>query len=190
MDPLTWRQAYKAAKRFTKSARGRFRISTHPNDSISVRGIQSVLASWEAQDGWVPDVIVIDYADILEAEPGAEKQEERHKQNTRWKALKRMAQERHALVITASQADTKAYTAKRMRMGNFTEDRRKNDQINAMIGMTQTAAQKRHGIILFNNVLIRQGDYDETTQIGILQCLQRGQPLLGSFRWRESSNES
>ncbi|MDR2704348.1 MAG: hypothetical protein LBC02_01085, partial [Planctomycetaceae bacterium] len=42
----------------------RLRLSVHPNNSINVRGIESLLDVWE-RDGWIPDVIVIDYADLL-----------------------------------------------------------------------------------------------------------------------------
>ncbi|MDR1268896.1 MAG: DnaB-like helicase C-terminal domain-containing protein [Planctomycetaceae bacterium] len=41
----------------------RLRLSVHPNNSIGVLGIESRLDIWE-RSGWIPDVIVIDYADF------------------------------------------------------------------------------------------------------------------------------
>ena len=83
-----------------------FRLSTHPNTTLSVKKIETILSLWESQDNFVPDIIVIDYADLLVTDT---KIEFRHQQNEIWKALRGLSQKKHCLVITATQADAKAY---------------------------------------------------------------------------------
>ena len=70
--------------------------------------MEQCLDDWEAREGFVPDVIVIDYADLLEAD--GKSTEFRHKQDSIWKGLRAMSQKRHALVLTATQADAASYT--------------------------------------------------------------------------------
>ena len=61
---------------------------------------------WEKQDGFVPDLIVVDYADLIVPESRGEF---RHQQNEIWKGLRRLSQEKgEPLVITASQSDAKS----------------------------------------------------------------------------------
>ena len=46
----------------------------------------------------IPDVIIVDYADILAPED-TRQSEKRHQVDETWKALRRLSQEWHALVI-------------------------------------------------------------------------------------------
>ena len=73
---------------FCKKNRG-LRISTHANGTLSVEEMKAVLNTWEQQDGWRADIIIVDYADLLTTKGN---QEERHKQNNIWKALRGLNQ--------------------------------------------------------------------------------------------------
>ena len=61
------------------------KVSIHPNSSINIRGINSILTHWETAEGFIPDLIVIDYADILA--PEENKKDSRSETNDTWKAL-------------------------------------------------------------------------------------------------------
>ena len=148
-------------KFFIKTNR-RFKLSSHANGTLSVEKINSILDVWERMDGFIPDVIVVDYADILV--PGI-KMEFRHEQNHVWKALRGMSQARRALVITATQADAKSYEQDRLNLSNFSEDKRKYAHVTAMYGINQDfkGREKKMGMMYLNELVMRSDAFDSAS---------------------------
>ena len=56
-------EAYRAFQKLSRKT-DFFRLSCHPNNSLTVAGIESIIRNW-VREGWVPDIVIIDYADIL-----------------------------------------------------------------------------------------------------------------------------
>ena len=177
--PLT---AGKAKKAMDKVKRRRapdsLRLSSHPASSISVAGIDSVLDSWERL-GWVADVVVIDYADILAA-PSGMTPGDRECINESWKQMRNMSQRRHCLVVTATQADAGAYDADVIRRGNFSDDRRKNDHVTGMLGLNASDDEKDAGITRLNWTKRREEAFNESRCVHVAGCLAIGRPWLKS----------
>jgi hypothetical protein len=167
-------------KRFIDKNR-RFKMSTHMNDSLTVTRIRQICDKWEKDDGFIPDVIVIDYADLLVPEKF---QEFRHGQNEIWKNLRALSQQRHALVITATQADAKAYEKDLLRMSNFSEDKRKFAHVTALYGLNQDkhGREKKLGVMRINELVKREGEFDSTSTVTVLQNLNLGRPYIDSYR--------
>jgi len=179
---LTWREAMKAGKKFGSRLKGRhFKLVTHPNSTVNVALMKAQLDNWEHFEGFVPDVIVIDYADILAPEPDVARKESRDQSNATWKALRRLAQERHCLLVTATQTDAASYDVETVRMKNFADDRRKYDHVTGMLGLNQTEEEKELGLMRIGWVLRRSGDFDPRKLATVIQCLQKGQPHIGSY---------
>ena len=158
---LTWKKAYKACTKLTEGKRlkSALRLSCHFNDTVSVDGIRGVLDDWARKD-WIPDVIIIDYADLLSMDyPGIEG---RDRIDKTWKQLRRVSQERHCLVMTATQSDTAAYDAKTVSRKHFSDDKRKNAHVTGMIGLNQTPKEKERGYMRLNWVVLREGWFSET----------------------------
>jgi hypothetical protein len=181
VEPLDWRDAVKAGKEFAdKVMRERqFYLDCYPNSSINVQGIDNALALWEAKDGFVPDVILIDYADILAPEDG--RKDFRHQQNETWKALRKLSQTRNCLVVTATQADAASYSQKMINESNFSEDKRKYSHVTGVITLNQEAAEKKKGVMRIGTMFLREDDFDTTRAVTVLQSLATGQPVLGSY---------
>ncbi len=178
--PLTWRDALKNGTRLAKWLRGRdFKLVSVPNKSINVKQIKAQLDIWEKMDDFVPDVIIIDYADILA--PEDTKKDFRHQQNESWQAMRAMSQDRHCLVITATQADAASYDTPLLSMENFSEDKRKYAHVTGMVGLNQTSDEKRAGIMRLNWLVLREGEFNSQITCTILQSLRMGRPLLDSF---------
>jgi len=179
VDPLTAKEAKEKTKQFFAKYKGQFRLSTYSNDSLTVREIKAQLDLWEKRDNFVPDMIIIDYADLLIPDTT----EFRHGQNEIWKALRGLSQERHCLLITATQADAASYEKDSLRMKNFSEDKRKYSHVTAMYGLNQDVAgrEKEIGLMRINEIVVREGKFDGTKQITVLHRLERGRPFLGSY---------
>ena len=166
-------------KFFIKHGR-RFKLSSHPTKTLKVSEIDTILDLWEREDGFVADMILIDYADSLAPESNIEF---RHQENDKWMRMRALSQKRHALVITPTQADADSYKKNTLQLGNFSEDKRKYAHVTAMYGLSQDAKgrEKRLGIMRINEILIREGDSLESNQVYVLQNLSRGQFAMSSY---------
>jgi len=156
------------------------RVACYPSDTLNVAGIESHLDLWEQQDGFVPDVVITDYADIFAKEPDSPK-EFRHSVNKTWKAHRSLAQKRHCCVITATQADADSYDTDLIRRKNFSEDKRKYGHVTGMLTLNQRPDERRAGLMRVGVLLARDEDYDAERTVCVLQCLQIGRPNLGSY---------
>lgn len=181
VEPLTKEEASEKIYDFFIHTPRHLRLSTHSNNTLSVAQIRAILTMWEKMDGFIPDVIVIDYADLLVPET---RMEFRHQQNEIWKGLRRLSQEKgQPLVITATQADAESYNQGRLRLSNFSEDKRKYSHATAFYGLNQDpkGREKRIGLMRINELLLREDDYDTGRDVYVLQNLRRGRAYLGSF---------
>ena len=180
VKPLTWREAWKTGNRILGRIKGRdFRLSVHPSDQLSVGGIKGILDNWETFDNFIPDVVVIDYADNLA--PEDRREEYRHQQNRTWKLLRGLSQERHCLVVTATQASARAYGKDLIDMSDYSEDKRKYAHVTAMIGLNQTPDEKKVGLMRINMIVQREGEFFSEHTVKVAQDLRIGRPLLFSF---------
>ncbi|MHC1623159.1 MAG: hypothetical protein ACXQTR_01045 [Candidatus Methanospirareceae archaeon] len=177
LSPVSARDCFRRWKKLLRG-RDRFRLSCHSNSSLSVSGIESYLSSW-ARDGWVADVVVIDYADILA--PPAGRWEYRHAINENWKHLRRISQDYHCAVVTATQADAQSYDKALLSRKNFNEDRRVHDHVTAMIGINMTTEEKKKGVCRLNWLDRRGEDFNEQRQVKVAGCLDVGCPSLKSM---------
>jgi hypothetical protein len=135
-----------------------------------VGGIESILDTWLQEDDFVPDVIVIDYADILAAEAGRKHEHDRNVTNDTWKALRRMTQERHVLGIVPTQANAKAYKQNLQGMDSFSEDKRKLAHVTAMLALNQTPDEKEIQGMRLNWIVLREAPYSINRPLYVGTC--------------------
>jgi hypothetical protein len=180
--PLTSKQAKKAIRNFFQRYRRSFKLATYPAGVLTVTEIKRCLNEWEKYDGFVPDVITIDYADIMSAEDSSIR-EYRHRQDHVWKNLRALSQERHVLLLTATQADAESYKKGRLSLSNFSEDKRKLAHVTAQYGLNQDpqGREKKLGIMRINEIVVREGEFSGDNEVHILQDLAAGRPYLESY---------
>lgn len=178
VTPLNGKTAQRSVDYFFKKYRRRLKLSTHATGTLSVNEIESILGEWERQDDFVPDVIIVDYADIMTARVS----EFRHQQNEIWKQLRSLSQKKHALVVTATQADAASYRSNSMSLSNFSEDKRKYAHVTAMFGLNQSpdGREKKLGLMRLNELVIREGAAMQV-EVTVLQNLRQGRAFLESY---------
>lgn len=179
LDPkAAWDACRAVMKGKVKSDKSYFRLSTHPNSSISAKGIESILRSWE-RDGWVADVVVIDYADILMMPDGGD--EARNQINATWKQLRSLSQKFHCCLVTATQSDAAGGYEEILGRKNFSEDKRKFAHVTGMLGINQTDDEKRDGVYRLNWIVLREGEFSERHCCHVAGCLAIGNPCVRSI---------
>ena len=170
-------QKLERVQKTLRAKESRLKLSCWPNDTINVSGIRDELSLLE-REGWVADVIVIDYADILA--PPAGVTEFRHQQNKTWQQLRSLSQEKHALVITATQSDAKSYEVRTVTRKNFSEDKRKMAHATGIIGLNQQPAEKDQGVMRLNWVVRRDAYANEWNCVHVAGCLVISNPAVVS----------
>lgn len=173
-DCYYWRNIFKQRMRGRK-----FKVACYPNSTVSVADLNAALNTWHERDNFIPDVIVLDYADILA--PEDPKKDVRAQQDERWRALRRMSQEHNCLLVTATQAKRNSYTSMNVEADDQSEDKRKNAHLTGMIGLHQTAEEKNHGILRTGWIMLREGEWSLNNQAVLLQDLATGQPHVDSY---------
>lgn len=183
-EPLTGKMAQKEVVKFVTKYKRRFKLATYDNGTLTIDGMRACLESWEYSDDFVPDLIIVDYADLMSVDTGF--REFRHRQDAIWKGLRGISQHWHCLVVTATQADAASYTRDRLSLSNFSEDKRKYAHVTAMWGLNQDhrGREKRLGILRVNELVVREGEFSVDNEVCILQDLWIGRPVLESYRKR------
>lgn len=183
--PIDYDSAYRAQKKFNRlhkidKRRPTMKFSIHANSSINVAGIDAILQRWRHELNFTPDVIIIDYADILA--PENSKLEARHQVNETWKALRKLSQEWHACVIAPTQANAASYGAKTQKMANFSEDKRKLAHVTGMLGLNQTEKEKEQGVMRLNWIVLRESEFHANQCLWVAQCIPLGVALAKATR--------
>lgn len=172
---LSAQAAYRAQKRFCR----RYRItesnamfSVHANSSMNVAGIQMILERWKMDYSFVPDVIIIDYADILAPEDA--RKELRHQVDDTWRALRRLSQDWSACVIAPTQANAASFSATTQSMKHFAESHRKMAHVTGMLGLNQTDDEKEQQVMRLNWIVLREVDFVVSRCLWVAQCIPLG----------------
>lgn len=194
--PINAKLAYKAFLKVTRQ-KSLLRISTHPNSSLTVSEIDSMLEQWATEE-WVPDVIVIDYADILAPPPGY--QDTKDQIDEVWKHLRRLSQKWHCLLLTATQASANAYSqSSAMSRKNFSGRKTKLAHVSGMIGLNhfpvddeddeESDILKKPKPVTWNWVVRREDSFSEHVQVDVYGNLAIGCPVLASQKRRNKKKD-
>lgn len=180
-DPLDKLEAKKLWKRHFIDGSKNIRLSTHANGTLTVNKMRNKLKYWKKKFNFEPEVILIDYMDLLE---DSSINDYRQKQNKIWKEVRGMSQENNQpLIIAPTQADAKSYEIDTLKQSNFSEDKRKYAHVTAFYGLNQDhlGREKRIGIMRINELILREDEFDSEKCVYVLQNLKRGQPVIASY---------
>jgi replicative DNA helicase len=179
-EELTIGQIFKKKQALKRSAliRGsKFHLVEFPSGSLTMSELKAYLYNLEQYEGFVPDVIVTDYADKFKPEFN---REYRHGINEIWEGHKGLAQEKNALVVSGSQSNT-SRSGKRIGQGDWAEDIRKLNLVDGGIALNMTPEQKLRGIMECGMMKLRHDYFDTLGSVNVLHQLKIGRPYLSSY---------
>lgn len=177
------RGAMRAFRKACRTRKNPFRLVCHPAGTISVDGIASLIEGME-RDGWgPPDVVVIDYADILA--PPERVRETLDQIDETWKRLRRISQRWHCLVVTATQSSAEAYRIgdgkKTLGRKHFSGRKTKLAHVNGMLGLNCTEEEREAGVLRINWVVRRNARYSESNWTRVSGSVAIGRLILHSI---------
>lgn len=165
-------------KSFKRMFGDNLRFKTYAIREANIGTIKRDLDLLEYTEGFVPDVVEIDYADILG--PENSKLEGRDKVNETWLMLKNLGQTRNALIVTATQSNRGSMDRRKVKATDTGEDIRKLHHANVFVSLNQTPREKRKGLMRIAITVARGVEFDEMKEVLVVQNLSIGQPFLDS----------
>ena len=164
-----------------------FRHWFYPNKTCKLSDIDGVLTNVYRRYNWVPDVIFIDYADILA--PEKELYNTREEINATWKAMRRLSQTRHCLLVTSTQANRDSYSGELQSKKMASEDKRKHADVTACLGLNSTDEDKSNQVLRANLLFGRDGEGNASNFVVVGQCLPRGRFHTASKFFSKNDSE-
>ena len=180
-------QGLNTHKEISKRRNGsvKFRVKVYPNNTLTTKEIEKQIAHCAEIEGWVPDLVAIDYADIMAWEEGDNERDARHRENTRWKNLRRLSQTNyHPCIVTVTQSNRAGYSATSLDATNVNEDRRKLDHATAVFSLNQTDLEKDFRIARAACIMARGKSVSKAKEVVIMQGYEAGKFIRNSF-WRK-----
>jgi len=169
-DPTMVRRRINVVK---KNYGDRIKISIFPRFSANTTDIRRELDILSNEQEFIPDVIVIDYADILRPESKNDSGVE--KEDITWMSLAQLAGERQALVVTATQVNKAGQNAESLSIKHTAKWIGKFGHVDAMYTINQTEAEKEEGVLRIGTLAHRHKEFSTKQQCTILQNLSIGQ---------------
>lgn len=145
--------------------------------SYAVRQIKADVEQLSKKRGWSPDVIVIDYAELLKA-PSGSGTNNWEKQNAVWTELRALSTSLHCLVITATQANAASFKAETMNMTHFAGTNMKYAHTTGIVAINQNVDEKQKGVVRLNWLTGREYDYDPAKSVYLAGCLSIANPAV------------
>jgi hypothetical protein len=192
-EPATWfekvqavipynEQTVSAARlKFERYFKNRFRFKSYPRFTANIQDIKNDLRLLEQKDGWVPDIIIVDYADILKPEDGSAL-EGYEKEDRTWIALSQLAGEKRSLVITPTQITKDGLEAHSIKVKHTARWSGKLGHVDMMLAINQTPQEKKMGVMRISVLEHRHNEFHEIDSCLVLQNLKTAQVHLDSVR--------
>jgi len=161
----------------------RYRIKEFPDGTLNEIGVNHLLHELRRKEDFIPDVIIVDYADRMI--PNKTMGEYRHNLDSIWRGLKKIAQENDAEVITATQTN-KATFSRDITIEDLAEDSRKAAHVDMMIAINQSKSDKHFNLTRIQPLIHRHNNDLEGKTCTVLQDIKHFQICLTSAIRSES----
>lgn len=175
----------KTALSATEAWGGKLIIKEFPRGSCSMARLNSYLNGLEVTTGFVPDVIINDYPDIMEL---PKELEYRHRIDKIYQDHARLGHERNCLVVGFSQVPQRAYDKKYITMSDFAEAKSKAAHCDLALAICKTKEEEKQGKVRLICVVDRFFSM-EKKQAGLIQDYHIGQFCKKAYSMGELKEE-
>ena len=152
---------------------------SYPRFSASIDDIRSNLDDAARFLDFIPDVVLVDYANIMRPAKGDSKEGVKAIDDI-WKRLAGLAAERHALVVTGSQGTRASLKKNTKGEEDVPEWIGILGHVDMFLAINQNSDEKKKGMIRFNVLEHRHRNFNPDDEVIVLQKLDSGQTLLDS----------
>ena len=167
------------AKAFTNQyGKGRFKLKNFPSGGASVEDIEASLNILEQAEGFTPEVVIVDYANLLKVNNS--RLDKRDQVDYIWRALKGLGEKRNCLVVTAHQGTRKSIESQLIKQTDTSEDIRVVAHVDLLFGLSQTTDEQQRQCLRMNVLAHRWKWFSETLELMVLHQHDISQPYIDS----------
>jgi len=178
-DDFLYPTVAKKIEQINKIYGNRIRFMSFPKFTANVKDIYQSLSQLEKYENFIPDILIIDYVDILKAERdnlvGVEKEDQS------WMALSSLGQDKKMTVITPTQVTREGLEAESIKSKHSARWIGKLGHVDVLFGLNQSNEEKKAGRMRVGLIAHRHKYFDENKQVTILQNIHVGQTHLDSL---------
>lgn len=171
------KQVCENVAKITNSKNDYILLECSPSSSVSIMQIRSTLESY-ALSGYPVDVCVVDYADILL--PITSRLDPLHQIRETWVELRKLSQEYHCLLVTATQVNAASYGKKLLDRSNFGGNHLKYAEVTGMVGINIMPEERENQVMRLNWIMKREGAYNHRRCVHVAGCLALSAPWVVS----------
>lgn len=154
---------------------GDIKLRCYPPRTLTLQKLKSELKVLSVFENFVPDVIVLDYADIMALPPGKER---RLQLDELWLGLRNITLDMNNLIVTASQTGRETVGGKRdADESNIAEAVSKVNHVTRMVTINRSKRDKQLGIYRMSCQTMRDGR-ESFDQLVVVNCLEIGRPWM------------
>lgn len=155
-----------------------FRIKEFPSGSLTMAGLDAYLDGLERHEKIVPDVLIIDYAELMQLQTGGKTDQKRAAIGSLFVELRGLAGRRNLAVVTASQTNRAGINKTVSDETDTAEDISKGFTVDTIITYNQTKAEYELGLARLFVAKHRDGEGRQTALIS--QNYKSGQFCIDS----------
>lgn len=188
---ITSRKAIKVSKNFgLHHGKNNLRVLTYPAFSANLSRILNDIDALEWQEGFIPDVIALDYPTILAPENGQSSQNKEYVSlGETWKTLKGLAEEKQVLIFAPTQTDKSGTEVSYIKIKNTAGYVQIIAHMDKCLTLNQDEIDYTNRIMRIGKIADRWEEMDQSKEIRALTQLQCGQPLINGLIVKREQKE-
>lgn len=164
-DLLDEEMTAKSANKFFTLAKAKGRIIYYSSRSLTVEGIENLLEQYKFYFDFAPDLLIVDYLDLLAPRQSDYKLEQRQKLRNITDDLRSIALRRNIAVLTATQANRASLAKPKITEAHVSESFGKVEVADIIIAISQTEEEKKQQRARL--ILLKNRDY---VSGGCIEC--------------------
>lgn len=157
---------------------GGIRVLCRPSKSMTVEDLRNEVYDLAHYEGYFPEFIIVDYADILAPEKNSPL-DVRHRIDETWARLRGLAQEMNGVIITATQSTRSTFT-KDIEEEDTSEDIRKLAHVTQMVVLNQTREEKKNYLMRVGVLVAREEEFQIDHEAMVTYQFSIGKAFLDS----------
>lgn len=143
---------------------GGLRVASYGAGELTVEGIYELLDTLDRTEGFVPQVIVIDYADLMKQEKGRDSDKDHDGMRRIWEGLRALTSKLCLLLITATQTNREGGDVETHTVRTIGRCAKAADNCTWFLTLNQTVQERRAKVFRASMLFAREGDYDPEHQ--------------------------
>lgn len=168
-------------ERMLKTYRTYLKVFTYPRNTFKVSDLKALLENSQLYEDDIPDLVVVDYADIMS--PESSYGELRHRLDQIWGDLASLAVEFNIHILTASQANKQAFS-RDVEQSDSAEANNKIAHVAKYFALNQNNTNKKQHVMRIAMMADRHREFITDRQVVVLQNPSIGKGIIDS-RWAE-----